>query len=152
MWLEALKPGRRPRPAAQEELVRAIDEAMPNVPILYLIVGLVATRQGGGAHVVPLRSHRVRRGERLQLTCSNRRRPARPAGMFTSPPPGVPTHLPRSPPAWSRRAVRSPNCWVRSHHVCGSISPEVGEGGPPMVGGEGAAGGGEERRAARRGR
>ena len=38
-WVEALKPGDG-RDAAQEALVRAIDEAMPNIPILYPKVGL----------------------------------------------------------------------------------------------------------------
>jgi len=38
-WLEALKPGEG-RDAAQEQLLRAIDEAMPNIPILYPKVGL----------------------------------------------------------------------------------------------------------------
>jgi peptide/nickel transport system substrate-binding protein len=38
-WMEALKPGDG-RDAAQEELLRQIDIAMPNVPILYPKVGL----------------------------------------------------------------------------------------------------------------
>jgi peptide/nickel transport system substrate-binding protein len=46
-WLEALKPGDG-RDAAQEALVRAIDEAMPNIPILYPIVGLASSDKVAG--------------------------------------------------------------------------------------------------------
>ena len=41
-WLEALVPG-DDRPAAQEALVRAIDESMPNIPILYPKFGLATS-------------------------------------------------------------------------------------------------------------
>ena len=46
-WLAALVPG-DDRDAAQEELVRAIDEAMPNIPILYPIVGLASSEKVSG--------------------------------------------------------------------------------------------------------
>jgi peptide/nickel transport system substrate-binding protein len=46
-WLEALRPGDG-RDAAQEELIRAIDEAMPNIPILYPIVGLASSEKVSG--------------------------------------------------------------------------------------------------------
>jgi peptide/nickel transport system substrate-binding protein len=46
-WLESLKPG-DDRPERLQDLVRAIDVAMPNVPILYPKVGLAYTDQVEG--------------------------------------------------------------------------------------------------------
>lgn len=46
-WIQSLVPGEE-RDAALEELVRAIDTAMPNVPILYPQLGLATTQQVQG--------------------------------------------------------------------------------------------------------
>ena len=46
-WLESLKPG-DDRPERLQDLVRAIDVALPNVPILYPKVGLAYTDQVDG--------------------------------------------------------------------------------------------------------